>query len=212
MAVALDGTARASGWCWSGSEEIPVGTGPQALLALRDRPPGEHRLAVDGSDATCAVVTVRPAPRVTLIGASPELPAMIRFGRQMGWHLTVIDHRPAVVNTYGAQADATLLAMPAAGLAQLADQPQHAVVLMTHSAARDLEALRALSTRTEQYVGLLGPVARRDALMQQLEPAQRTALTERLRSPIGFKLGGDGPEVLALSIAAELQQFLTTPR
>jgi xanthine dehydrogenase accessory factor len=79
---------------------------------------------------------------------------------------------------------------------------------MTHTAANDREALAALARRAEPFVGLLGPPARRDELLAELDPGARVALTPRLHAPVGIRLGGHGPEVLALSICAELQRFL----
>ena len=96
---------------------------------------------------------------------------------------------------------------PAAGLAQCAATVD-ACVIMTHSAANDLESLRALAPRAEGYVGLLGPPTRRDELLHQLDAGQRTRLAPRLRAPVGLHLGGHGPEALALSIAAQLQAYL----
>jgi xanthine dehydrogenase accessory factor len=212
VAVAIDGPSRGQGWCWLESEAIPIGTGPRELLSLSDRPGGEHALAIAGTPVACAVATVRPSPRVILIGAGPELPALIRIGRGMGWYMIVIDHRAAAVSAYAARADRSIVARPSEGLARLTGEPDDAVVVMTHTAANDLDALTALSERPERYIGLLGPPARRDELLGQMDPATRAALAERLRSPVGLKLGGNGPEMLALSIAAELQQFLTTQR
>jgi xanthine dehydrogenase accessory factor len=57
-------------------------------------------------------------------------------------------------------------------------------------------------------VGLLGPPVRRDELLAELDPKDRDALAPRLHAPVGIKLGGHGPEMLALSICAELQRFL----
>jgi xanthine dehydrogenase accessory factor len=61
-------------------------------------------------------------------------------------------------------------------------------------------------------VGLLGPPARRDELLQGLGNAERAVLVGRLHAPIGLKLGGTGPECLALSISAELQMHFHSRR
>jgi len=104
------------------------------------------------------------------------------------------------------------VARPAAGLAQLGTRSFEAAVVMTHTAANDLEALATLSARSERFIGLLGPPARRDELLMQLDAGQRAALAERLQAPVGLNLGGHGPEILALSISAGLQQFFAGRR
>jgi xanthine dehydrogenase accessory factor len=57
------------------------------------------------------------------------------------------------------------------------------------------------------FIGLLGPPRRRDDLFKLLTPGQRAALDPRLRAPVGLDLGGQGPEAIALSIAAQLQSW-----
>lgn len=154
-----------------------------------------------------------PGPRrILLIGAGPECLPLLRFASSLGWRVTLVDHRPAVLQTAAAEADSSLLARPEAALAQLGSQAFDAALVMTHTAQADLEALRALAQRGEPFVGLLGPAARRDELLQQLDSAQREALLPRLHAPIGIRLGGDGPEPLALSITAELQRHFHTPQ
>jgi len=210
LAVATDGPRAGSGWCWWSTEAVPIGDAPPDLSDLRQRPTGAHPLRPGETSAACAVTVIQPLPRLIVVGAGPELPPLIRIGREMGWHVSVIDHRAAAVATYAAHADVAIVSRPASGLARLNGHPRDAVVVMTHTAANDLEALRTLAARPERYIGLLGPRARRDELMGELGPDERGRLIERLHSPVGIKLGGDGPEVLALSIAAEIQQFLTT--
>ena len=82
-----------------------------------------------------------------------------------------------------------------------------AALVMHHNFELDREALLALSATAIPFVGLLGPVRRREDLFRVLPRDARDALLPRLRSPIGLKLGGTGPEAIALSIAAQLQAW-----
>jgi xanthine dehydrogenase accessory factor len=81
-----------------------------------------------------------------------------------------------------------------------------AAIVMSHSAAIDLEALRTLADTPCAHIALLGPPARRDELLAELEPDVRARLVPRLAAPAGIALGGEGPEAIALSIAAGLQR------
>ncbi len=81
-----------------------------------------------------------------------------------------------------------------------------AAVLMTHNYGLDMKNLTHCARSNLSYVGLLGPAARRNALLVELGDELANSLSERLHSPVGLRLGGTGPEMLALSIAAELQQ------
>jgi xanthine/CO dehydrogenase XdhC/CoxF family maturation factor len=162
----------------------------------------------DATPGTYAVVSFPPAPRILLIGAGPEAPALNAIAGQLGWRVTVSDHRAALLERHATGAERTHCARPAATLAAFAGERFDACIVMTHSAANDREALAALAQRSEPFVGLLGPPVRRDELLAELDPQDRDALAPRLHAPVGIRLGGHGPEMLALSICAELQRFL----
>jgi xanthine dehydrogenase accessory factor len=77
---------------------------------------------------------------------------------------------------------------------------------MSHNYAIDLTYLRFCARSAAHYIGLLGPAARRDALLAELEGADLALLQPRLHAPVGLDLGGHGPQAIALAISAELQQ------
>jgi len=152
-------------------------------------------------------VSIRPPPRLLLLGAGPEAPPLLRIARTLGWYAWVADHRDGLLESDRmGEADRILHGRPAAALAEISHEPLDAAVVMTHLAEHDLEALRALSARAVSYVGLLGPRARRDELLARLGEEERSALGARLHAPVGLPLGGEGPEAIALAIAADLQQ------
>jgi len=208
-ALVTSGPDLGGGFLWSSDSETVLTPKVEAARALRGRAPGQYPLAASGE--TCAVVSFAPCPRVLLFGAGPEAPALIAIADRLGWRVTVADHRGTLLARHAAGAERTLCARPAAALASCAGERFDACIVMTHTAANDREALAALAQRPEPFIGLLGPAARRDELLATLEPADRAALGERLHAPVGLKLGGHGPEILALSICAELQRFLAAP-
>ena len=204
-ALLTSGPHVGSGFLWSANVETEIAPRIEAARALKGRPAGEHQLE---GGLTCAVVLFPPAPRIMLVGAGPEAPALIDIATQLGWHVSVSDHREALLARHAAGAERTICARPAEALAAIGDQRLDACIVMTHTAANDREALAALARRADPFIGLLGPPARRDELLAELDPAARATLTPRLHAPVGIKLGGYGPETLALSICAELQRFL----
>lgn len=187
------------------SHETLTATFPTSGPGLGEIVPGPP---VDATPGTYAVVSFPPAPRILLIGAGPEAPALNAIAGELGWHVTIADHRAALLERHATGAERTLCARPAATLAAFAGERFDACIVMTHSAANDREALAALAPRSEPFVGLLGPPVRRDELLAELDPKDRDALAPRLHAPVGIRLGGHGPEMLALSICAELQRFL----
>jgi xanthine dehydrogenase accessory factor len=152
-------------------------------------------------------ITLRPSPLLLLLGAGPEAPPLLSIARTLGWFAWIADHRDGLLEPGRvAEADRVLRGRPAAALSESASEAVDAAVVMTHLAEHDLEALAILSKRPVAYVGLLGPPARRDELLARLAEEERAALEPRLHAPVGLPLGGEGPEAIALAIAADLQR------
>jgi len=204
-ALITSGPHLGGGCLWWGDAETRLASGAEPVRALRDRPPGEHTLP---DRSSCAVLRVAPSPRLLLVGAGPEAPALIAIANQLGWRAILADHRETLLSARGANAERTICARPAEALATLGAEPLDASIVMTHTAAHDREALAALAHRAVPFIGLLGPPARRDELLAEPDPAARATLAPRLHAPVGIRLGGYGPETLALSICAELQRFV----
>jgi len=159
-----------------------------------------------------ACVRISPVPRLLLLGAGPEAAPLLELALTLGWQARIADHREGLLADARLPATVPRLALhPAAALAAQS-RPANAVLVMTHLASADLEALRALAHADVPYVGLLGPPARRDELLAALSPPERDALQPRLRAPVGLFLGGEGPEAIALAIAADLQRHFHAPR
>jgi xanthine dehydrogenase accessory factor len=153
---------------------------------------------------------MRAAPQLLMFGAGPEAGPLLRIARTLGWYCCVADHREALLAPPRLEhADRLLPRRPAAALRELADDRFDAALVMTHVADTDLEALRAIADADVPYVGLLGPPARRDELLARLSTAERDSLSSRLRAPVGLRLGGEGPEAIALAIVAELQRMVS---
>ncbi len=81
-------------------------------------------------------------------------------------------------------------------------------VVMSHHLASDRTYLSQLAECSIPYIGLLGPPARRERLLSEIGDAA-DKLRERLHAPAGLDLGGRGPEPIALSIIAQMQQAFT---
>lgn len=150
--------------------------------------------------------TVPPAPSVLVLGAGPETPVLLPLLRALGATTTLVERRPRWTAA-GALADVAIAKTPTQALAEPARHHDVALV-MHHHFELDREALLALAGTPIGFIGLLGPLRRRDDLFRVLPAQAREALLPRLHSPVGLHLGGSGPEAIALSIAAQLQRHL----
>ncbi|MGH8121799.1 MAG: XdhC family protein [Rudaea sp.] len=162
------------------------------------------------SVATDVTVRVDPPPRVLLLGAGPETPPLAAVAQRMGWFVSAVEQRgrwAAFAQT--ASIDRLFDLAPAAVAAALGDEHADAIIVMSHNYAIDLAHLRCCADSDAGYIGLLGPAARRDALLGELDAATAQRLRARLHAPVGLDLGGHGAEAIALAIAAELQQYFS---
>ena len=88
---------------------------------------------------------------------------------------------------------------------------------MTHNFAKDFSFLSKLSKLSLSYIGLLGPVKRREQIIDQLltkQPDIELAFLERLYGPSGLNIGAETPQEIATSIIAEILSVTrkTTPK
>lgn len=155
---------------------------------------------------------VAPPPALVIFGAGNDARPLVRFAKELGWHVTVVDPRPAMAAAARfPEADAVVVARPEEAPTRVAPAPDALVVIMTHHYAHDLPLLRLLLARPLAYLGLLGPRARSERILQELNAGGLPVTAEmraRLHAPVGLDLGADTPEAVALSILAEMQAVL----
>lgn len=178
-----------------------------ALAPDSRRDPAPASIECDG--ATFLVVPVELPRRLLVLGAGPDAMPLVEIAALMGWHVTVLDHRPAYAIAQRFPRAKRVAVNPASELATQLDQAHFdAAVVMSHHLTSDQLYLGALAESDIPYIGLLGPALRRTRLMNELgEKAGRFG--ERLHGPIGLDIGARTPETIALSIVSEIQARLT---
>ncbi len=152
---------------------------------------------------------LQPIPRLLVLGAGLDALPLVGMGAELGWFVTVADHRPGYLTRGGFErAERAVLVEPQKLGATLRLADFDAIVVMSHHLATDRHYLAELATVDSRYLGVLGPRARRDRLLEELADAA-PQLRERLKGPVGLDIGADSPESIALSILAELQSTLS---
>lgn len=154
----------------------------------------------------CWHLAIAAPPSVLVFGAGPETRTLLPLLRALGAFTTLVERRPRWTDAV-ALADVAFAQTPTQALATMA-RHHDAALVMHHHFELDREALAELAGSNIGFVGLLGPVRRREDLFRVLPASAREALLPRLHSPVGLHLGGTGPEAIALSIAAQLQRHL----
>jgi xanthine dehydrogenase accessory factor len=151
-----------------------------------------------------------PTPiRLLLLGAGLDAIPLARLADEIGWRCTIVDHRPVYVEHAGFPDECEKYCVEPAQLAETVELDTFdCVVVMSHHLASDREYLRQLAESSVSYLGLLGPAARKARLLSELDE-KGTQMRSYVHGPAGLDLGGRGPEVIALSIVAQIQQVLS---
>lgn len=163
-----------------------------------------------GAEDGCTLLyaPLKPIPRLLVLGGGLDARPLVAMAAELGWLVTVADHRPAYLARGGFEcADRSVLVEPGKLAASLPLRDFDAIVVMSHHLANDRAYLAELAPISTRYLGVLGPRARRDRLLADLADAA-PALDARLKGPVGLDIGADSPESIALSILAELQSTL----
>jgi len=155
------------------------------------------------------VAAVTPPPHLLLLGGGPDARPVATLAAFLGWRITVVDHRAAYLATERFPPATKLLESSAVDLSRAGTLTDYsAAIVMSHHLDSDLHYLRALASSEVPYVGLLGPAARREHLLNGLG-TDAAKLQGRLRAPVGLDIGGRTPESIALSIVSEVHAALT---
>lgn len=177
----------------------------EALAAAR------KGLVRDYGGIEVAFEVVNPAVQLVICGSGPDVLPISRSASQLGWDVTVVDHRPVA----HAQRFSGARVVECAEAIRLADvvrlTPRTTAVVMSHHYTRDMDYLQALLASSVAYVGVLGPRARTERMLTDLAArgGEQANPGGRLFAPVGMDIGGEGPEAIALSIIAEISAVIS---
>jgi xanthine/CO dehydrogenase XdhC/CoxF family maturation factor len=185
--------------------------GIHSALARRVLLKDEAELAeykINQKQVTVFYDLLKPAQRLLVLGAGPDALPVIQFAKSLGWHVTLVDHRPAYIKPERfPSVDQLLNIMPVELNASLELDHFDALVIMTHSIDYDQRYLKVIAESRIPYIGLLGPANRRDRLLESIGQ-QAEKINDRVYGPTGLDIGACTPQEIGLSIMAEIQAVL----
>lgn len=171
---------------------------PHARAALRD---GQSRFVYEGGVELFVEWIGKPL-RLVIFGAGHDAIPVAAMAKQLGWHVTVADGRPAYAKAERFPGADRVVVMPAGDpLREIAIDEETAVVFMTHNYPLDLRLLPRVLPMRPRYLGMLGPQSRTEKLFSEL--CLRAPAT--VHGPVGLDIGCDTPASIAVSIVAEIQ-------
>ena len=162
------------------------------------------------------VQRLQPQVRLLICGAGNDVMPLVTMAKLQDWHVTVIDSRAQYATRMRfPQADAVMSLSLEDSDTLLKLSNNAAVALMSHSLTQDRARLAILLAHAQnyRYLGQLGPRYRTERLINEISanmdhPAILDTGVQKLHYPIGYKLGGDGPEALALGIMAQINAVM----
>ena len=145
-----------------------------------------------------------PAGGVTIFGAGHVGAALARLLHWMGQRVTVFDDRPHALRP-GTFPQGVRCILGDYGAIGLSLGPDDCAVVMSPGHKMDFQILTQVLKTEAGYIGCIGSrrkVAATRALL--LEAGFSEAVIDAIHSPIGLPIGGETPEEIAVSVAAEL--------
>lgn len=175
----------------------------EATIALASNVSSTKQIEIDDTVATVLFAIIKPRPRLLILGAGLDAEPVCRLASELGWRITVFDHRPAYIDNGDFKEAEKIVCSPAAEMSgQLELSTFDAAIVMSHHLDTDRLYLAQLSTTAMVYIGLLGPKDRRKRLVEDLGE-DAASLESRLHGPAGLDIAAVGPAAIALSILAE---------
>jgi xanthine/CO dehydrogenase XdhC/CoxF family maturation factor len=182
----------------------------EARAALTGRASSTKTVRLGEAKATVLLAVLEPRIRLLVLGAGLDAEPVTRFAGELGWRITVVDHRPAYIDNGKFEAAEKVLCCAAEDLSEQVDLSTFdATIVMSHHLASDRKYLAQLSRTEIPYIGLLGPGGRRRRLVAELGN-KGMALKDRLHGPAGVDIGAVGPAAIALSIMTEIYGVLAS--
>jgi xanthine dehydrogenase accessory factor len=152
---------------------------------------------------------VFPLPELVIAGAGHVGKAVSHMGRLLGFEVTVIDDRKEFANSLNLpDADNIIVRDIGEAMAEVRKDRDTFIVIVTRGHSHDAEALRACIGSQAAYVGMMGSKVKVAAMHEKFLSNNWATKEEwgKIYTPIGFSIGSQTVEEIAVSIAAQLIQ------
>lgn len=191
--------------------QVIISSDPQAPLPALPPAPDRISAVIDAPPRRWVLLRYRPPIHAWVIGGGVDAKPLVSIAAMLGWRLSVIDHRPSRGRAQDFPAAEQIVRSTPETF--FPGQPAQAVFVMTHNQSLDARWLRRLSQPDLSdcmpgYIGLLGPPTRKAEVVAAAGLTADADFARAISGPMGFNIGGDLPESVAISAIAECHQRL----
>ena len=150
---------------------------------------------------------LEPCFKLIIFGAEHDAVQLCHLASATGWEVEVVSgvSEPKTIENFpGAR---SFVSTSTESYDINAIDTETAIMVMTHSFANDLKWILAIKDCRPAYLGLLGPVKKRESLISNLleyEPNISESFIESIHGPAGLNIGSITSQEIAISIIAEI--------
>jgi xanthine/CO dehydrogenase XdhC/CoxF family maturation factor len=167
-----------------------------------------HPVQSAGGALRVFVEVLHPPMRLVVCGAGHDAIPVVRVASQLGWRVLVVDRRETFLTRERFPEATGFVRTEFIEAGTRVPTDEHtAVLVMTHNYMHDRNLLRAFLPTPAAYIGMLGPRARTDKILRELQ-AEGLAIPERrlaqVFGPVGLDIGSETPDEIALAAVGEI--------
>lgn len=158
-----------------------------------------------GGEMTIHLEALGPAPRLIVLGAGYIAQPLAALALQCGFAVTVADARPEWLNEERFPNCTRIERDPELALRDLPTTEHDSVVIATHDHGLDQRIVQVALPRPLRFLGMIGSIAKQRKFALRLRARGFSdAEIARLHSPLGFPIGAETPEEIAVSAMAAI--------
>ena len=151
---------------------------------------------------------LKPTINVVLFGYQYDIYPLLKIGNELGWNMSVACKQAKMTKTM--QSLSKQLHFDRSNI----EYDDHtAFILMAHDYKTDKNNLLMALQSNVPYIGMLGPVKRKNKALDELHTLGHSFSAEqlnRLYNPVGLDIGAATPEEIALAILAEIRTHFSS--
>ncbi len=155
----------------------------------------------------CFNQELTPCFKLIIFGAEHDAVQLCQLGSKTGWEVEVVSgvSEPKTIENFpGAK---SFISSSSDSYDFSSIDSETAIMIMTHSFSNDLKWLLALKDCKPSYLGLLGPIKKKESLISQLleyDPNISEEFIGSIHGPAGLNIGSVTSQEIAISIIAEI--------
>ncbi len=206
----IEGQGMGSKTLWSNGEFICTQGDEKVFESFSEDLKGLDKtqtIRIQNSTLFCELVSGEKY--MVVCGAGHISIPIIKIGKMLGFHVTVIDDRVSFANIARKEGADTVICKPfREALEEIQGSIGHYFIIVTRGHRYDQDCLSQIIVKKNAYIGMIGSKARvklvKDVLVNE---GISQELLNQVYTPIGLKINAQTPEEIAVAIMAEIIQI-----